>query len=54
MGIQQEEQFIHAQIQEICRYLKLREEEKSNVTIIHWIEQYAAEYRKHWEEEHRV
>ena len=47
-----EQRFIMAQIREIYRYLKLNGGEDPENVAMQWIERYASDYRKSWEQEH--
>ena len=53
MLVSNEKQFIRAQIREIHIYLAKHGGRNPERATLEWIDRYAAEFQKHWEESHR-
>ncbi|MBF0286925.1 MAG: hypothetical protein HQM14_03835 [SAR324 cluster bacterium] len=49
MSVATEQRFFQSQINEIQRYVQQFPNEHQNKVVMRWIEDHAAEYRKHWE-----
>ncbi|MGK5094897.1 hypothetical protein WDW89_23165 [Deltaproteobacteria bacterium TL4] len=49
-----DEEFYQEQMQEIYSYVEQHCDKSPNGAALDWIERFAAEFRRHWEDEHAL